>query len=35
MSQRSKEFFEDVYWIAFAAVILLLAVSLIQLGTTL
>jgi hypothetical protein len=35
MGQRSKEFLEDVYWIAFAAVILLLAVSLIQLGAQL
>jgi hypothetical protein len=35
MRQRSKEFFEDMYWIAFATVILLLAVSLVQLGATL
>jgi len=33
MRQRSKEFIEDVYWIAFAVVIVMLIISLIQLGT--
>ena len=35
MQQRSKEFFEDLYWIAFAVVVMLLAISLIQLGAIL
>jgi hypothetical protein len=34
MRQRSKEFFEDLYWIAFAVVVLLLAMSLMQLAGT-
>ena len=32
MRQRSKEFFEDLYWIAFAAVLVLLVLSLGQLA---
>ncbi len=35
MRQRSKEFFEDLYWIAFAVVILLLAVTLMQIADAL
>lgn len=35
MNHRTKEFFEDLYWIAFAVVLVLLAVTLMQLVNTL
>ena len=35
MQQRTREFFEDLYVIAFAIVVLLLALSLLQLSTVL
>ncbi len=33
MRQRSREFFEDLYWITFAVVLLLLMISMAQVAS--
>lgn len=35
VNHRTKEFIEDLYWIAFAVVLVLLAVTLVQFANTL